>query len=238
MVVDFRDFSIDPIHLNLQKHGLSFLVVDTNTPHALAHNGFADRRAASESCAKALGLTFLRDALPEDLSCAHHDEREAKEWRLELVDSSVNRSLTALEEREGPATFPRGWVRHAFHDMTLVGRASYLLKHADELGYRAFEEAGRTFTESFISMRDELRVSRPEIDAAVEACLAHGALGARIVGGGFGGAVMALVKTSRLEETAQAIAQAYAEHGYAEPRFLPMVAGFPADCDWLSENFR
>ena len=87
-------------------------------------------------------------------------------------------------------------------------------------------------------MRDELRVSRPEIDVAVEACLAHGALGARIVGGGFGGAVMALVKTSRLEETAQAIAQAYAEHGYAEPRFLPMVAGFPADCDWLSENFR
>ena len=238
LVIDFRDFSIDPIHLNLQKHGLSFLVVDTNTPHALAHNGFADRRAASESCAKALGLTFLRDALPEDLSCAHHDEREAKEWRLELVDSSVNRSLTALEEREDPATFPRGWVRHAFHDMTLVGRASYLLKHADELGYRAFEEAGRIFTESFISMRDELRVSRPEIDVAVEACLAHGALGARIVGGGFGGAVMALVKTSRLEETAQAIAQAYAEHGYAEPRFLPMVAGFPADCDWLSENFR
>ncbi len=43
-------------------------------------------------------------------------------------------------------------------------------------------------------MRDELRVSRPEIDVAVEACLAHGALGARIVGGGFGGAVMALVK--------------------------------------------
>ena len=157
---------------------------------------------------------------------------------MELVDSSVNRSLTALEEREGPATFPRGWVRHAFHDMTLVGRASYLLKHADELGYRAFEEAGRIFTESFISMRDELRVSRPEIDVAVEACLAHGALGARIVGGGFGGAVMALIKTSRLEETAQAIAQAYAEHGYAEPRFLPMVAGFPADCDWLSENFR
>ena len=55
-------------------------------------------------------------------------------------------------------------------------------------GYRAFEEAGRIFTESFISMRDELRVSRPEIDAAVETCLAHGALGARIVGGGFGGA--------------------------------------------------
>ena len=81
-------------------------------------------------------------------------------------------------------------------------------------------------------MRDELRVSRPQIDVAVDACLAHGALGARIVGGGFGGAVMALIPTDRLGEAAQAVAQAYAEHGFAEPRFLPMVAGFAADHDW------
>ena len=33
-------------------------------------------------------------------------------------------------------------------------------------------------------MRDELRVSRPEIDDAVQVCLDRGALGARIVGGG------------------------------------------------------
>jgi len=38
--------------------------------------------------------------------------------------------------------------------------------------------------------------------------------------------------TDRLGEAAQAVAQAYAEHGFAEPRFLPMVAGFAADHDW------
>jgi len=197
LVVDFRDFSIEPVAVDIAQHGLSFLVIDTNTPHELTDGGFAARRAASETCADALGLRFLRDALPEDLSCAGMDARAAKAWRADLVDSSVNRALDALEDAGRPCSFPRGWGRHAFHDMTLVGRASYLLQHADELGFAAFEEAGRIFTESFVSMRDELRVSRPEIDDAVQVCLDRGALGARIVGGGFGGAGMALIPTSQ-----------------------------------------
>ena len=72
-------------------------------------------------------------------------------------------------------------------------------------------------------MRDELRVSRPEIDDAVQVCLDRGALGARIVGGGFGGAVMALIPTSQMEAAADAVATAYAVRGYAAPRF----------CRWL-----
>ena len=232
LVVDFRDFSIEPVAVDIAQHGLSFLVIDTNTPHELTDGGFAARRAASEACADALGLRFLRDALPEDLSCAGMDARAAKAWRADLVDSSVNRALDALEDAGRPCSFPRGWVRHAFHDMTLVGRASYLLQHADELGFAAFEEAGRIFTESFVSMRDELCVSRPEIDDAVQVCLDQGALGARIVGGGFGGAVMALIPTSQLEAAADAVATTYAVRGYAAPRFLPMVAGFAASHDW------
>ena len=83
-------------------------------------------------------------------------------------------------------------------------------------------------------MRDELRVSRPEIDDAVQVCLDQGALGARIVGGGFGGAVMALIPTSQLEAAADAVAITYAVRGYAAPRFLPMVAGFAASHDWAA----
>lgn len=232
LVVDFRDFSIDPVQVNTAEHGLGFLVIDTKTPHELTDGGFAVRRAASEACADALGLRFLRDALPEDLSCAGLGQRQAKQWRLDMVDSSVNRAMAALKERGTPADFPRGWVQHAFHDMTLVGRASYLLQNAGRLGLSAFTEAGRIFTESFVSMRDELRVSRPQIDVAVDACLGSGALGARIVGGGFGGAVMALIPVQLMQQAAGAVAQAYADRGFAEPRFLPMTAGFAADHDW------
>ncbi len=223
---------------------LAQVCITAENKMAGAHTGGLDQTASLRSHPEqALVVDFrdfsiepvaVDDALPEDLSCAGMDARAAKAWRADLVDSSVNRALDALEDAGRPCSFPRGWVRHAFHDMTLVGRASYLLQHADELGFAAFEEAGRIFTESFVSMRDELRVSRPEIDDAVQVCLDRGALGARIVGGGFGGAVMALIPTSQLEAAADAVATAYAVRGYAAPRFLPMVAGFAASHDWAA----
>lgn len=231
LVVDFRDFSIEPIEVDLENQNLAFLVINTNTPHELAGGEFAARRAASEAATEALGLDYLRNALPVDLSCAGMSERTAKRWRLALVDENTTRALDAMEDAGVPTDFPRGWLRHTFHDMCLVERAAYLFKNSSDLGEPAWDELGRLFTESFISMRDELRVSRPEIDAAVATCINSGALGARIVGGGFGGAVMALVEADKLEDAAQAVANVYADHGWATPEFLPMVAGFAADKD-------
>lgn len=231
LVIDFRDFSIDPLKVDIASAGLSWLVINTNTPHELAGGKFAARRAANEAVTEAMGLDYLRNALPEDLSCAGMSEREAKKYRLNTVDQTVNRALEALEESGRPLDFPRGWVRHTLHDMTLVERAAHLLKTTTDSGNTHWVELGHLLTESFVSMRDELRVSRPEIDVAVETCLAMGALGARLVGGGFGGAVMALIDTSQVQRTAQQVALAYAQRGYAEPEFLPMTPGFPADRD-------
>lgn len=230
-MVDFRDFSINPLTVDVASADLGWLIINTNTPHELAGGEFAARREANEAVTEAMGLDYLRNALPEDLTCAGMSEREAKQCRLDLVDQTVNRALVALEETGQPHTFPRGWVRHTLHDMTLVERAAYLLGRKDAGEQVEWSELGRLFTESFVSMRDELRVSRPEIDVAVDTCLAAGALGARIVGGGFGGAVMALLPTHLLESAAERVALAYAQHGYADPEFLPMVAGFPADRD-------
>ncbi len=42
------------------------------------------------------------------------------------------------------------------------------------------------------SLRDDYRVSTPELDALVEALVEAGALGARLTGAGFGGAVVAV----------------------------------------------
>ncbi|WP_421084262.1 galactokinase [Rothia nasimurium] len=231
LVVDFRDFSIEPLTVDLESAGLAWLVINTNTPHELAGGEFAARRAANEAVTDAMGLDYLRNALPWDLTCAGLSEREAKQHRLDLVDHTVNRALDALEEAGVPLDFPRGWARHTLHDMTLVERAAYLLKTPDATGQVAWKELGRLFTESFVSMRDELRVSRPEIDVAVDTCLKAGALGARLVGGGFGGAVMALMPADLVGSAAEQVTLAYAQRGFAAPEFLPMVAGSPADRD-------
>jgi galactokinase len=51
---------------------------------------------------------------------------------------------------------------------------------------------GELLNASHASLRDDYEVSVPEVERAVEACGDAGALGARIMGGGFGGSVLAL----------------------------------------------
>jgi galactokinase len=54
------------------------------------------------------------------------------------------------------------------------------------------EELGRLLDASHWSLRDDYEVSVPAVEEAVSACKEAGALGARIMGGGFGGSVLAL----------------------------------------------
>jgi galactokinase len=48
-----------------------------------------------------------------------------------------------------------------------------------------------------------------ELDTAVDAALAAGALGARMVGGGFGGSAIALIQASKTTETIKTIEKAF-----------------------------
>ena len=54
------------------------------------------------------------------------------------------------------------------------------------------DRIGPLLTASHASLRDDFEVSWPEADAAVGTAVRAGALGARMTGGGFGGAVIAL----------------------------------------------
>ncbi|MEA2311952.1 MAG: galactokinase [Solirubrobacteraceae bacterium] len=56
------------------------------------------------------------------------------------------------------------------------------------------EAAGRLLDASHASLRDDYEASVPEVEATVERLKAAGAAGARMVGGGFGGSVLALLR--------------------------------------------
>ena len=56
------------------------------------------------------------------------------------------------------------------------------------------EQAGRLLDASHASLRDDYEASVPEVERTVEALKDAGAAGARMVGGGFGGAVVALLR--------------------------------------------
>ncbi|MFH8580322.1 galactokinase [Streptomyces zaomyceticus] len=118
--------------------------------------------------------------------------------------------------RLGDETILR-YVRHVVTDNARVERTIALLDAGDA------RAVGPVLTEGHASLRDDLRVSCPELDLVVEAANAAGALGARMTGGGFGGSAVVLVDTDRADEVAAAVGKAFAEAGYATPGIFPAV---------------
>ena len=105
-------------------------------------------------------------------------------------------------------------ARHAVSEMQRV------LDCVEALSISDFEKVGRLINQSHVSLRDDYTVSCPELDTAVDASLAAGALGSRMVGGGFGGSAIALIQASKTSETITAIEKAFAEKKFKAPRFF------------------
>ena len=105
-------------------------------------------------------------------------------------------------------------ARHAVTEMKRV------LDCVTALSVGDFVKVGQLINESHISLRDDYTVSCPELDTAVEAALAAGAMGSRMVGGGFGGSAIALIQASKTTQTIKAVESAFAEKKFKAPRFF------------------
>lgn len=125
---------------------------------------------------------------------------------LTLIQLEQSRSLLTDTE------FIR--ARHAVTEMARVMDAVRVLEIKD------FIALGQLLNQSHASLRDDYTVSCPELNTAVEASIAAGALGARMVGGGFGGSAIALIHAAHTQATISSIEKAFAEHKFKAPRFF------------------
>ena len=105
-------------------------------------------------------------------------------------------------------------ARHAVSEIKRV------LDCVDALSVVDFAKVGELINQSHVSLRDDYTVSCPELDTAVEASLAAGAMGSRMVGGGFGGSAIALIKASQTTQTIRAVESAFADKKFKAPRFF------------------
>jgi galactokinase len=105
-------------------------------------------------------------------------------------------------------------ARHIVTETARVPEAVEALASAD------WTRLGELFAASHASMRDDFEISTPELDLAVSAAVANGADAARMTGGGFGGSIVALVPTARLDEVVAAIDEAFAQAGLKAPAHL------------------
>jgi galactokinase len=80
-----------------------------------------------------------------------------------------------------------------------------------------FAKAGRIFTASHASMRDDFEITTEHIDLIADTATRAGALGARMTGGGFGGCVIALVPSDQAPAVGAAVRRAVRDAGFQQP---------------------
>ncbi|MFS0692256.1 galactokinase [Streptomyces nitrosporeus] len=194
LYLDTRDLTQRQVPFDLAAHGLQLLVVDTRVKHALGDGAYAERRAGCEAGARALGIPILRDLPYEGLDAA------LRELEAAGVDESVVR-----------------YVRHVVSDNHRVEQIIALLDGGD------IRAAGPVLDDGHRSLRDDLRVSCPELDLVAGAAKAAGALGARMTGGGFGGSAIVLVEREAAGPVADAVTGAFLSAGHAAPGIFPAV---------------
>jgi galactokinase len=214
LLLDCRTLETSQVPFDPGAARASLLLINTRARHELADGEYGRRRAECEEAARRLGIRSLRD-------------------------------LTNLADT-GSLTDPvlRRRVRHVFTDNQRVLEVVALLRASSSPGPSAdtYREIGRLLTQAHASLRDDFEVSWPEADAAVEAAVGAGAYGARMIGGGFGGSVLALVPATAGGPASgpgsgpasgpgsgpvrDAVTAGFARHGWTAPEFLDAV---PAD---------
>jgi len=128
-----------------------------------------------------------------------------------LRDISVS-DYEARKSELDPTTYIRG-----FHAVTEMKR---VLDTVEALQAGDFTRVGSLLNASHRSLSEDYTVSCPELDLVVSIANENGALGARMVGGGFGGSAIALAKVEAIEAIQGAILVKMNEAGFPQPRFF------------------
>lgn len=177
--LDCRDLTYEMYSLDLE--GYQFVLVDSMVKHSLASSEYNVRRAECEE-----GVAFLNSRYPAVKSL-----RDASITQLESVKSDLN-----------PGVFKR--CHYIINEISRVSKA------AEAMGKQDLKELGRLLYETHQGLQHEFEVSCEELDFLVDFTREReDVLGARMMGGGFGGCSINLVQMSRIEDFTLQVEKAY-----------------------------
>ena len=124
--------------------------------------------------------------------------------------------LAKAKEIMDDVTFRR--VRH------IVTENDRVLETVEKLRTEGPNSIGALLNASHVSMRDDFEISIDELDTAVDVASRHGAVGARMTGGGFGGAAIALAPIAKVSEITLAVLAEFELLGYGKPNIFAVTA--------------
>ncbi|PJN36968.1 galactokinase [Streptomyces sp. CB02959] len=240
--------ALDDLHgLGLPREELARLAQRAENAYVGVPCGIMDQTAAA--CCTAGHALFLDT---RDLTRRHVPfELAAEGLHLLVVDTRVRHQLgdgAYAERRAGCERGARALGVHALRDIPYEHLPEALDALADDPVVRALVrhivtenhrveqtvahlDAGRPraigplLTAGHASLRDDFKISCPELDLAVDTANAAGALGARMTGGGFGGSALVLVEADAAPAVTRALHTAFATAGHTAPRIFPAVPG-------------
>jgi galactokinase len=153
-------------------------------------------------------------------SGGYRERRASCEKGAAAFDVSALRDLTVDDLPRAQEILDGVTFRRVRHIVTENQRVLDTVAALDTGGPTAI---GDLLTASHASMRDDFEISVPELDLAVETALATGALGARMTGGGFGGAAIALIPAELVPAATDAVHAAFAASGFRSPNVFTVA---------------
>lgn len=171
-------------YLPLDMEQWEFVLVNSNVKHSLVESEYNIRR---QQCEQGLGL--VKQNFPE-----------VKSFRDITVDM-----LPDIEPLLSDIVFRR--VRYVVEEIDRTKRAKQAITKGD------WRLLGELLTQTHEGLRDLYEVSCQELDLLVDRALRHPAMaGCRLMGGGFGGCTINLVRRDGVEDFANYIAGEYSNH--------------------------
>jgi galactokinase len=175
-------------------------------------------------------LAILDTGVERSLATTAYAQRRAELERA-MREVGAERSTTiapeALDALDGRSLRR---LRHVVTENARVRRFAAALDRGD------LAAAGTLLLESHASLRDDYEVSIDELDLLVELAVSAGAHGARLLGGGFGGSVVALVEQDIAEEVSRAAIDEYRSRTGREGQTVIAIASDGAAIRTLRER--
>lgn len=182
MLLDCRTLTFEYVPLELGDYGL--ILCDTNVSHALASSEYNTRR---QECEEAVRL--LKPAFPSI--------RALRDVTLVGLEAERHRLSPVLHQR----------ARHVVSENERVHLAVAALREGN------LRRLGELLYQSHDSLQHDYEVSCPELDFLVDQTRDKNyVLGARMMGGGFGGCTLNLVEKKHAETFIVEIREAYRRH--------------------------
>ena len=197
LFLDCRSLATEAIPLPLAEAGLALVVCNSGVRHEIAGGEYNKRR---KECAAAVAV--LRATYPHVTSL-----RDATPKLIDMAWGSFSGRNAIAGQR----------ARHVVTENARVQATVEALKRGD------WEAVGEALWASHASLRDDYEVSVPEIDALVEiAREVDGVLGSRLMGGGFGGSTLTLLRRDALTAFTEAVMVDYHEQTGREATVIPV----------------